>query len=118
MTFIYLLIVFAVHMIIDLVLRKKLKIKIQKGFFRSFKGKNKFFVIAEITIIISFFISIFFVIPSDFRSFSLFIFFFIIWALRGLEEWIFKRQEKEYYHSWVGASLFLFSSIIIFLGEF
>ncbi|WP_394141631.1 DUF4181 domain-containing protein [Cytobacillus oceanisediminis] len=114
MGFIYMLLLGVIYLIIELFLRKKLKTNRKSGFLRIFKGRNKIFLTVEIVILISFLVLIFFK-PPVFSVFGPFVFLFILFLLRGLEEWVFRRHEKEYYHSWLGASFFLLAFIISFI---
>ncbi|WP_078411312.1 DUF4181 domain-containing protein [Priestia abyssalis] len=111
MGFIYILLLFVIYMTTESFLRKKLKTKPQKGFSKVFKGRNKIFVAIEIVLFISFFIIIF-SLPSVLPVFGSFVFIFILYVLRGLEEWMFRRHEKEYYHSWLAACFFLLAYIV------
>lgn len=44
---------------------------------------------------------------------TLFIYFFVLNIIRGIEEWLFNRQQKEYYRTWLAASFFLIGFILL-----
>ncbi|WP_091586850.1 DUF4181 domain-containing protein [Alteribacillus bidgolensis] len=67
----------------------------------------------EIVLIIVFGISIFAAINTIPAYIILFIYFFALNIIRGIEEWLFNRQQKEYYHTWLAASFFLVALILL-----
>lgn len=103
MTLVYLLILAVVYIFLDFVMRKKLRTKIKKSYWRSFKGRRPLFVTIEMVMLASFLVLIF-VIPPAYTSVFMFLFFFFLYVIRGFEEWKFERKQKEYYHSWFGAT--------------
>ncbi|WP_158736062.1 DUF4181 domain-containing protein [Alteribacillus sp. YIM 98480] len=114
MTIIILLILVIIYFSIDISLRRKLQTKPRKGFFHNnWEGRNRFFLISEIVLIIVFTISIFAGINTIPAYIIIFIYFFTLNILRGTEEWLFKRQQKEYYHTWLAACFFLIGFILL-----
>ncbi|MGI1810939.1 DUF4181 domain-containing protein [Priestia megaterium] len=43
--------------------------------------------------------------------------FFFLYVIRGFEEWKFERKQKEHYHSWFGATFFLFGTFILLMTD-
>lgn len=111
----YLIGLLVIYLIADNIIKNKFRIqerpKVKKGFFKSYKDRKKIFVIIEIMLLVSFFI-ILFLVPSISSSFAVFVFLFVIWVLQGLEDWLFKRQEKQYYRLFL-ASLFALAVILL-----
>ncbi|WP_245210617.1 DUF4181 domain-containing protein [Priestia aryabhattai] len=103
MTLVYLLILAVVYIFLDFRLRKKLHTKMTKSYWRSFKGRRPLFITIEMVMLASFLVLIF-VIPPAYTSVFMFLFLFLLYVLRGFEEWKFERNQKEHYHSWLGAT--------------
>ncbi|MCF8886969.1 DUF4181 domain-containing protein [Priestia megaterium] len=40
-----------------------------------------------------------------------------MYVLRDFEEWKFERNQKEHYHSWFGATFFLFGTFILLMTD-
>ncbi|MED4029357.1 DUF4181 domain-containing protein [Priestia megaterium] len=116
MTLLYLLILAVVYIFLDLFMRKKLHTKMTKSYWRSFKGRRPLFVTIEMVMLASFLVLIF-VIPPAYTSVFMFLFFFLLYVIRGFEEWKFARKQKEYYHSWFGATFFLFGTFILLMTD-
>nr|WP_280170562.1 DUF4181 domain-containing protein [Priestia megaterium]MDH3185835.1 DUF4181 domain-containing protein [Priestia megaterium] len=47
----------------------------------------------------------------------MFLFLFLLYVFRGFEEWKFERNQKEYYHSWLGATFFMFASFLVLMRD-
>ncbi|AYE50084.1 DUF4181 domain-containing protein [Priestia megaterium] len=116
MTLVYLLILAVVYIFLDLVMRKKLHTKMKKSYWRSFKGRRPLFITIEMVMLASFLVLIF-VIPPAYTSVFMFLFLFLLYVIRGFEEWKFERKQKEHYHSWFGATFFLFGTFILLMTD-
>jgi len=116
MTLVYLLILAVVYVFLDFCLRKKLHTKMTKSYWRSFKGRRPLFITIEMVMLASFLVLIF-VIPPAYTSVFMFLFLFLLYVLRGFEEWKFERKQKEHYHSWFGATFFLFGTFILLVTD-
>ncbi|MCM3770174.1 DUF4181 domain-containing protein [Priestia aryabhattai] len=95
---------------------KKATYKDEKNYWRSFKGRRPLFVTIEMVMLAAFLVLIF-VIPPAYASVFMFLFFFLLYVLRGFEEWKFERNQKEHYHSWFGATFFLFGTFILVITD-
>ncbi|MCJ7985259.1 DUF4181 domain-containing protein [Priestia sp. OVL9] len=93
MTLVYLLILAVVYVFLDFCLRKKLHTKMTKSYWRSFKGRRPLFITIEMVMLASFLVLIF-VIPPAYTSVFMFLFLFLLYVLRGFEEWKFERKQK------------------------
>lgn len=51
------------------------------------------------------------------RTSPMFALFFLTNLNRGLEEWLTHREDKAYYHEWLGSLLFLTVVAILFLAQ-
>ena len=98
-------------------IKRRLNIKrIRKGTFR--KGRKKVFIIIEVALMI-FFITTTFMFLDYFsyspiiRSLPIFIFFFSVSLLRGIEEWIVKKSDRSYYYEWLASITFLIMILFI-----
>ncbi len=116
MTLVYLLILAVVYIFLDLAMRKKLNTKMKKSYWRSFKGRRPLFIILEMVMLAAFLVLIF-VIPPAYTSVFMFLFFFFLYVIRGFEEWKFERKQKEHYHSWFGATFFLFGTFVLLMTD-
>lgn len=116
MTLVYLLILAVVYIFLDLAMRKKLNTKMKKSYWRSFKGRRPLFITLEMVMLAAFLVLIF-VIPPAYTSVFMFLFFFFLYVIRGFEEWKFERKQKEHYHSWFGATFFLFGTFILLMTD-
>lgn len=116
MTLVYLLILAVVYIFLDLAMRKKLNTKMKKSYWRSFKGRRPLFITLEMVMLAAFLVLIF-VIPPAYTSVFMFLFFFLLYVIRGFEEWKFERKQKEHYHSWFGATFFLFGTFILLMTD-
>ena len=43
--------------------------------------------------------------------------FFLLGITRGVDEWVRNRDEKLFYHDWLGSIMILISFLVIYLGE-
>ncbi|MGG3267304.1 DUF4181 domain-containing protein [Priestia aryabhattai] len=116
MTLVYLLILAVVYIFLDLAMRKKLNTKMKKSYWRSFKGRRPLFITLEMVMLAAFLVLIF-VIPPAYTSVFMFLFFFFLYVIRGFEEWKFERKQKEHYHSWFGATFFLFGTFVLLMTD-
>ncbi|MED4112517.1 DUF4181 domain-containing protein [Priestia megaterium] len=116
MTLVYLLILAVVYIFLDLVMRKKLHTKMKKSYWRSFEGRRPLFITIEMVLLASFLVLIF-VMPPAYTSVFMFLFLFLLYVLRGFEEWKFERNQKEHYHSWLGATFFMFASFLVLMRD-
>lgn len=116
MTLVYLLILAVVYIFLDLAMRKKLNTKMKKSYWRSFKGRCPLFITLEMVMLAAFLVLIF-VIPPAYTSVFMFLFFFLLYVIRGFEEWKFERKQKEHYHSWFGATFFLFGTFVLLMTD-
>ncbi|MEW4238663.1 MULTISPECIES: DUF4181 domain-containing protein [Priestia] len=116
MTLVYLLILAVVYIFLDLAMRKKLNTKMKKSYWRSFKGRRPLFITLEMVMLAAFLVLIF-VIPPAYTSVFMFLFFFLLYVIRGFEEWKFERKKKEHYHSWFGATFFLFGTFVLLMTD-
>ncbi|WP_438311533.1 DUF4181 domain-containing protein [Sporosarcina sp. FA9] len=106
------------------ILKRKLNIE-EKRLHMFSKDRNNFFLIAEIIAIIAFtVISIVYIdiaLPTNFSPTFIpkltFVFLFVIQVIRGLELWVFNREEKLYYYQSLGAALFLIMFFIFYFSE-
>lgn len=115
-----LLVVFGLQLLISEYFVRRLGIKrTNKGLFTA--GRKKHFIIIEIILFAFLAIACFALI--DYYPFSvtlsLTLFFTFVFILRGIEEWIYKKEKKGYYHEWLASISFLFlflffSSYLIF----
>jgi prepilin signal peptidase PulO-like enzyme (type II secretory pathway) len=104
--------------VIDPILRKILNVK-QKGFWGIYKHHNKSHAIIEEFL----FYLVFLVFLCDFYFHFLedpFVLFYIlavlIWLLRGVVEWQYSREGKEYIFNWLFSGAFLLGLIIKLVG--
>ncbi len=115
----YILVLFALYLIIEILLRRKFKTKIRKMLIgNGFKKRHRVFLTIEILLIISYgTVSLLLIqlVSPTLLPYVMFVFFSLLYVLRGTEEWLFKRKKKEYYHSWLAAGFFSISSIILFV---
>ncbi|MBU9723390.1 MULTISPECIES: DUF4181 domain-containing protein [Bacillaceae] len=106
-----LIIILVVYLFTDLLLRKKKGHKLSKSFIKNvFHNRNKLFIAIDILLVIAFlgvaaYASTRF--PPTYSPLLLFTFLAFINFLRGLEEWLYKREEKEYQHSWLAVGFLL-----------
>lgn len=114
----------AYFVITQLYFKKHLNIK-NKWIGPFSKGRRISFIAIDLFIILAFFV--FAVILGTsldaFPNFqltlviSLFILFFLLSLNRGLEQWLFHRSEKAYYHEWVSALTLLLMFLIIIMED-
>lgn len=102
------LIVFVLLLLVSEYFVRRLNIKRTKiGAFT--KGRRKGFMAIEVLLFVLFTISIFTTWDSYPYSnrLSIFMFFTSIYLFRGIEEWIYRRANKGYYHEWLASLAFL-----------
>jgi len=51
------------------------------------------------------------------KAIPFFAFFFLLGITRGVDEWLRNRDEKVYYHDWLGSIMIVISFIVIYFGE-
>ncbi|MFE8699727.1 DUF4181 domain-containing protein [Cytobacillus sp. FJAT-54145] len=109
-----LLVIFIIYLILsELYLKRILNIReVKKGLF--IKGRRKIFVSIEIILMILFV----YVIASGIVIFAIFLFFALLYFLRGIEEWLEKKSQKGHYHDWLGSIIFLVMFLFMLIGEF
>ncbi|MBP0725276.1 DUF4181 domain-containing protein [Bacillus sp. RG28] len=110
-----LLCVAAAYLVCDLLLRKILNVK-NKGFIGKDERHNKIYPIIEKWAVILFLLVVLSDLFFHFLSipyFLVWILFAFIWSLRGIEEWKYNRDEKEYIFNWLTSGTFF----IIFMLE-
>lgn len=119
--FVFLIIILGIiYTSIEVLLRKRKNQSFRKSFSKArpfIKGRKNFFVFFEVLIIILFLISMGaqpWSYPSIPISFILMLYFLIFYSIRGIEEWLFKREEKEYQHTWLAASFIIVLLVLIF----
>lgn len=106
------------------ILKRKLNIK-EKRLHLFSKDRNKLFLIVEIIAITAFVvISIIYINISDPAHFSLtfipkltFVVLFIVEIIRGMELWMFNRDERSYYYRSLGAAMFLTTFLLFYFTE-
>jgi len=104
-------IVFIVYLLIGpIYLGRRLRIKDKRNWLFA-EGRNKFFVTIEIAFIALFlitgYININLVNPLDLSAYMVTGLLFLISVSQGIEEWIFYRKDKVYYHRFVQACALL-----------
>jgi hypothetical protein len=117
-----LIIILALYLLVsEFYIKRRLNIKrIRKGTFT--KGRKKVFIVIEVALMI-FFITTTFTFLEYFpyspiiRSLPIFIFFFSVSLLRGIEEWIVKKSNRSYYHEWLASITFLIMILFITFVE-
>ncbi len=117
-TMLGLIIIIGLYILIsEYYVKRRLKIKrSQIGLFS--KGRKKVFVLIEITLLILLLISLkYFSSSPVLRGFPVPIFFFFMFLVRGIEEWVVRKSEKGYYHEWLAAATMLVVMIFVALGE-
>ncbi|WP_313894460.1 DUF4181 domain-containing protein [Psychrobacillus sp.] len=125
LTIVGLIIALAINLsIIHFYLKKRLKIK-RKWNGTLAKDKKKYSMVIEIIIFCLFFLSTMnLFIDHGIENFSfserlmpMFGMLFLLSVNRGIEEWLFFRQEKTYYYDLLDSVYILVSFLIILIGE-
>lgn len=106
------------------ILKRKLNIE-EKRLHMFSKDRNKLFLIAEIIAIIAFTVtSIVYIniaVPTHFSPTFIpkltLVFLFVLQVIRGLELWMFNREEKLYYYQYLAAALFLIIFFVFYFSE-
>lgn len=120
--FLCLLIFLVIVITIELILRKKKNQSWWKGFYTGksmFDDRNKTFLMLEVLLLIGFvfgmivFTTLSMTIPYYVH---MVVFFLLLYGFRGLEQWMFKREEKEYQHYWLGTSYFVVALFIFYIA--
>lgn len=104
--------------IVDFFLRKILRVK-YKGFFGRYKHFNKNYALAEtftfmiflVLLVVNIFIQLVnnpFILTWAFLTF--------IWLIRGIQEWKYDKENKEYIFSWIGSTTFLIIIVLSLKG--
>ncbi|WP_050614424.1 DUF4181 domain-containing protein [Bacillus testis] len=115
------LILTLVYLLIEVVLRKKQHMTVSPISRReAIKGRHLPFLILEAFLLLVYlFTSIYFykwISPNPLIPvFLIVLFLFCIYIIRGMEEYFFKKEDKEYVHSFLGASFFLMTFLIMFI---
>lgn len=101
-------------------LKRKLKIKDKWVLTRN---RHAYSFVIEIILFVLFLITFMEIDPTA-NSYSpitgislIFTFFFIISIIRGMDEWLRNRDEKVYYHDWLGSIMLVLFFLVIYLGE-
>ena len=106
---------------INFYLVKVLKIKRTKK--KTFdKGREKLFIISEVSLMIGFIIGIFviaaiFPLSTGVASLPLLLFFALLFLIRGIEEFIYNKEAKGYYHDWIGSFCFVCTFTFLFFAR-
>lgn len=81
------------------------------------EGRRKGFIAIEIILMVTFIISCYALLDYYPYSVSLSItmFFTLTYLFRGVEEWIYKKGDKGYYHEWLASITFLIL-FLFFIG--
>lgn len=94
-------------------------LKRKKGIFTN--GRKEVYVIAETIVLLFVIISYIFVMIYFYSKiafvFPMFLLFFVLAIIRGIEEWRENRQEKVFYQEWLEAVTIFLSFIVILIGE-
>ncbi|PPA71693.1 DUF4181 domain-containing protein [Jeotgalibacillus proteolyticus] len=99
-----------------------MRLKKKQSIFKSFhiggtyiKDSGKFFSIAQFSLFIAFVAGLFYVADNGLSpshlSLVTFTYLFFISCVDSVEQWIYKKEEKEYQHMWLAASF----SVVFFL---
>ncbi len=117
-----LLVLLSIQLLIsEFYLKRHLKITpARKGLFSN--GRHNVFIMIEVILVIIFIISSYFVIihfnlSYYIRGLPILFFFLLLYFFRGLEEWMVRRDEKAYYHEWLGSIIFLIMILFVTIGE-
>ncbi|MFS0782724.1 DUF4181 domain-containing protein [Bacillus sp. 1P06AnD] len=81
-----------------------------------FSDRHTCFLILEACMLAIYLLSALFLFTAQDPAFAidlLVLFLFSIFIIRGIEEWMYKKAEKEYIHSFIGASYFLTAFLIL-----
>ncbi|MGM7722154.1 DUF4181 domain-containing protein [Metabacillus sp. Hm71] len=104
--------------IVDFLLRKLLRVK-HKGFFGRYEHFNKNYALAEKYTFIIFLVllisNIFIQFVNDPFIFTWALLTFI-WLIRGIQEWKYDKENKEYIFSWIGSTTFLIIIALSLIG--
>ena len=55
--------------------------------------------------------------PVTTKIIPAFALFFLIGITRGMDEWLRNRDQKVYYHDWLGSALIALSFLVLYIGE-
>ncbi|WP_088035398.1 DUF4181 domain-containing protein [Evansella clarkii] len=110
-------VMFIMYIIFDMMLRKKKNQSMKKTFFEIkliTNNRHKLFLTIDLLLLAALIFGYFYFFQGhpEQAFLPLFIFLGVSLVLRGIEEWLYKREEKEYEHYWLAAVFFL---AIIFL---
>lgn len=108
------------YILSEFFLRRKWKIQ-RKTISPLTKGRPRLFKMIEVLLFVLFLSTSFSLLASDsnvLRALPLFLFFFLLFLTRGIEGWIRFRQEKSYYHEWLGALLVVISFLWLLYSYF
>ena len=103
----------------EIYLKRKLNIK-SKWMGTMGKSRKRIFVSLEAVGLLSFIFSMVFLYDHDsalIRVTPMFSLFFLNTLLRGLELWIYERDNRAYIHEWVGSIVIMLAYFILLIGE-
>ena len=103
----------------EIYLKRKLNIK-SKWMGTMDKSRKRIFVSLEAVVLLSFIFSMVFLYDHDsalIRVTPIFSLFFLNTLLRGLELWIYERDNRAYIHEWVGSIVIMLAYFILLIGE-
>jgi len=103
----------------EIYLKRKLNIK-SKWMGTMGKSRKRIFVSLEAVVLLSFIFSMVFLYDHDsalIRVTPMFSLFFLNTLLRGLELWIYERDNRAYIHEWVGSIVIMLAYFILLIGE-
>lgn len=103
-------------------LKRKLKIRDKWVLTRN---RNAYSLAVEILLFIVFTYSFFALnLSEDSHTYTattkivpVFALFFLLSITRGMDEWLRNRDEKVYYHDWLGSTLIALSFLVLYIGE-
>ncbi|UTR09912.1 DUF4181 domain-containing protein [Evansella sp. LMS18] len=116
-------VMFIMYIIFDMMLRKKKNQSMKKTFFEIkliTNNRHKLFLTIDLLLLAALIFSYFYYFQTypELAFLPLFTFLVVSMVLRGIEEWLYKREEKEYEHYWLGAVFFLAIISLITPGAF
>jgi hypothetical protein len=116
-TILGLVIIFVFQLLISEYFVRRLDIKRTKiGVFS--KGRKKGFIAVEIILMVLFIISLSALLdyyPYS-VSLSMTMYFTLTYLFRGIEEWVYKKENKGYFHEWLASITFLII-FLFFIGD-
>ncbi|MCU9594075.1 DUF4181 domain-containing protein [Caldibacillus thermolactis] len=116
-TILGLVIIFVFQLLISEYFVRRLDIKRTKiGVFS--KGRKKGFIAVEIILMVLFIISLYALFDYFLYSVSLSMtmYFTLTYLFRGIEEWVYKKENKDYFHEWL-ASITSLIMFLFFIGD-